>query len=158
VSEGGLSGQYAAAVYGSILVTGLIGSLRYDEDARTIVLTVLGTSAVFWLAHVWSELLAHRIETGQLVGWARVRRVAAVEWPMIEAGILPVVAVALAWAGVYSVRAGTNAALVVAIGQLVAWTLVAALRSGLGRAKSIAFALLDGLLGLGIVALELALH
>jgi hypothetical protein len=50
--------DYAAAVYGSGLVTALVGAaFEAHLDARTMTLTLLTTSLVFWLAHVWSEVM-----------------------------------------------------------------------------------------------------
>jgi hypothetical protein len=120
--------------------------------------TLLSTSAVFWLAHVWSEVLGTRIETGTAGNLARLRWIAREEWPMVEAGVLPVAALALAWAGVYSDAVGVDLALGLAIAQLVGWGLLGARRMGAGWPKSVAVGGLDGALGLGIVALEIALH
>jgi hypothetical protein len=151
-------GSYAAAIYGSILATALIGALRYTDDAGRIAVTVIGTSGVFWLAHVWSELLGEKIESGISGGGARVRRLAAEEWPMVEAGTLPFLALVLAWAGLYRDRAGIDLALGLAIAQLVGWGLVGALRTGGGWARALLVAAADGAFGLAIVGLEILLH
>jgi hypothetical protein len=139
-------------------VTGLVGSLHYTTDARSIALTLLSTSAVFWIAHVWSELLGTRIETGSAGSVARLRRIAAEEWPMVEAGALPFAALALAWADVYTDSVGVDLALGVAIAQLVGWGLVGARRMDAGWPKSLAVGAIDGAMGLAIVALEIVLH
>jgi hypothetical protein len=151
-------GSYAAAVYGSILTTGVVAGLRDSASAETIALTLLATNVVFWLAHVWSELLGERIETGTVGNLARLRRLAAEEWPMVEAGMLPFVALVAAWSDVCSDEVGVDLALGLAIAQLAGWGLLGARRMRLGWAKSIVIGLLDGVLGLGIIGLEALLH
>jgi hypothetical protein len=151
-------GRYSAAIYGSILTTGLVAGLRDKASAETIALTLLSTNAVFWLAHVWSELLGERIEKGTVGNLARLRRLAAEEWPMFEAGMLPFLALAAAWVGVWSDETGVHVALGLAIAQLAAWGLLGARRMDVGWAKSILIGLVDAALGLGIVALEALLH
>jgi hypothetical protein len=151
-------GSYAAAIYGSILTIGLIAALRHGATAQAIALTVISTNGVFWLAHVWSALLGARIETGALGGIARIRRLAAEEWTMVEAGMLPFLALAGAWAGLYSEAAGVHAALGFAIAQLVGWGLLGARRMKAGWVKSIVLGLVDGAFGVAIVWLETLIH
>jgi len=151
-------GRYASAIYGSILTTSLIGALHYSTKAGSIALTVIATNAVFWLAHVWSEILGERIERGDVGGLAQFRRLARNEWPMVEAGALPALALAAAPAGLCSDRIATDAALVVSVAQLAGWGLLGAKRSGAGWAKGLLLGVADGLVGLGIVGLESLLH
>jgi hypothetical protein len=87
---------YAAAVYGSVLVTALVGAaFEARFDARTMTLTLLTTTLVFWLAHVWSEVMGVRL-AGTVPHWSDVRRVAVSEWPVVEAGFVPDALLALA--------------------------------------------------------------
>jgi hypothetical protein len=152
-------GSYAAAIYGSILATGLIGALReYHAAADAVAVALLSTSVVFWLAHVWSAALGERIETGALGGWARIRRLAAEEWPMLESGALPFIALLLAWAGLYSDRAGVDTALAIGVVQLVGWGILGARRMRANWPKSLAIGVIDGAFGLAIVGLEIAVH
>jgi hypothetical protein len=77
---------------------------------------------------------------------------------MVEAGTLPFLALAGAWAGAYSEAAGVDAALGFGIAQLVGWGLLGARRMNVGWAKSTLVGLVDGVFGLGIVGLETLLH
>jgi hypothetical protein len=132
--------------------------LRHFASAREIALALISTNGVFWLAHVWSELLGERLETGMHGGVARVRRLALEEWPMVEAGLLPFLVLVGAWAGFYSDAAGVDAALGIAIVQLAGWGLLGARRAHRSWMESILIAVLDGAFGLGIVGLETLLH
>ena len=53
---------YAAAVYGSILAAAFTTVFRQEHAApQAVAISVLGTMAVFWIAHVWSAVLGERI-------------------------------------------------------------------------------------------------
>jgi hypothetical protein len=152
-------GSYAAAIYGSILATGLVGALReYHATAGAIAVALISTTAVFWLAHVWSAMLGERIETGTGGGWARIRRLAAEEWPMLESGALPFLALVLAETGLYSDKAGVNAAVVLGVAQLVGWGILGARRMTVTWPKALAIGVIEGAFGLAIVGLEIAVH
>src|SRR5581483_7109569 len=72
---------YGPAVYGSVLVTALVGAgSEAHIDARSLTLTLLSTTIVFWLAHVWSEAVGDRLGGG-VPSWAHLRGLAVAEWP-----------------------------------------------------------------------------
>jgi len=150
--------QYGAAVYGSVLVTALVGAMYEDHsDARTTTLSLVGSIVVFWLAHAWSEGVGERV-SGSAVGRSRMREIAVAEWPLVEAGMLPALLLALAWAGLWSREAGAVLALAAAICQLVGWGALAGHRSRTSWPSALLVGAVDGLLGLVIVGLEIAVH
>ncbi len=150
--------DYAAAVYGSVLVTALVGTtFEAHLGARTMTLTLLTTTFVFWLAHVWSELMGVRL-AGAIPRWRDVRRVAVSEWPVVEAGFVPDVVLALAWAGVYSRDTGAELALIAAVLQLAAWGFAAGWRTQHRLVPAIVTGAVDCAFGLAIVQLEVAIH
>jgi hypothetical protein len=151
--------RFAAAIYGSIFVSGLVGALsEHNSTARAAAVSVVSTTAVFWLAHVWADLLAERAATGKLGGWPRFLRLAWQEWPIVEAGALPFLALVLAWAGVYANGVGFDVALAVGIAQLLAWGAVVGRRTRLPWWKSAAAGVLDAALGLAVIGLEVLVH
>lgn len=152
-------GRFARAIYGSILVTGLVGALaQHNATARAAAVSVVSTTAVFWLAHVWAELLAERAATRKPGGWPRFLRLAWQEWPLVESGALPFLALGLAWAGVYANYVGFDAALAVGVAQLLAWGLVVGRRTRLPWWKSATAGVVDAALGLAIIGLEVLIH
>src|SRR4029079_8006698 len=47
--------DYRAAVYGSVLVAALLGALDAEHaDPQAVVASLLATTFVFWIAHVWA--------------------------------------------------------------------------------------------------------
>ncbi len=150
--------DYAAAVYGSVLVTALVGEAYEGEfDARTMTLTLVATTLVFWLAHVWSEVMGVRL-AGTIPSWRDVRRVAVSEWPVVEAGFVPAALLMLAWVGVYSRDTGAELALVAALLQLGAWGFAAGWRTQHRLGPAIVTGAVDCAFGLAIVGLEVAIH
>jgi hypothetical protein len=149
--------DYAAGIYGSIVATSLIGALREAHvSSRDITLTVLATMVVFWLAHSWAAVAGERIHTGHMLSLHRVRAIANEEWPMVEAGFAPLIALALGWAGVLDAGTATTIALAIGIVQLFAWGFVlgrSVYHSWYGAALA---GLANGLLGLVLVLLEVA--
>ena len=150
--------DYGAAVYGSVLVTALVGA-AFESNAgeRTMTLTVLATIVVFWLAHVWSEVMGDRL-TGRTPGWRRVRAVAVSEWPVVEAGLVPDALLALAWIGVYSRDAGAKAAMTAALLQLAGWGFLAGWRTQRRLLSAVVTGAVDCAFGLTLVGLEIAIH
>jgi hypothetical protein len=150
---------FGAAVYGSIMVAALVGTMFETQvGARTMTLSLASSVVVFWVAHAWSEILGARVEQGRLFDRSRILAIASSEWPLVEAGVLPTILLALAWAGLYSRHAGAVLALTAAVLQLVAWGILAGHRSEPRWGGAILIGLFDGFLGLTIVALEIAVH
>ena len=87
-----------------------------------------------------------------------MRAIAIDEWPVVEAGALPAVLLALAWAGLYSRHTGAVLALGAAVVQLVGWGMLAGHRTESRWRRALLIGAIDGVLGIAIVALEIAIH
>ncbi len=54
--------RYGAAVYGSFLVASVVGAaFEAGADARTLTGSAFVSMLVFWLAHVWSEVVGEHV-------------------------------------------------------------------------------------------------
>jgi hypothetical protein len=114
--------DFGSAVYGSILVAALVGAMFEESaDARSMTLSLLGSIVILWIAHVWSAVIGERVAEGRMFQSAEIRSIAVREWPLVEAGLVPGVLLAIAWIGWCSRDAGAVLALVAAVVQLVAW-------------------------------------
>ncbi|MEO9173970.1 MAG: hypothetical protein ABI317_00550 [Gaiellales bacterium] len=151
--------DFGAAVYGSILVSALVGAMfEGSADSRSMTLSLLGSVLIFWVAHTWSDVIGERVAEGSLFQSAEIRSIAVHEWPLVEAGLLPGVLLATAWIGWYSRHTGVALALAAAVVQLVAWGMFAGHRTETRWHRALLVGLFDGALGIGIVALEIAVH
>ncbi len=88
-----------SSVYGVVLVSGLLVILANQSDtpAVTVLLKVLGTALVFWLAHVYAGTVAHLGDEPDAGSPARGRLAGAVRhslahlWGMLLAPVVPAV-------------------------------------------------------------------
>ncbi|MEV7775005.1 hypothetical protein [Kitasatospora sp. NPDC086791] len=147
--------DYAGAVYGSMLAASVIAasSLNEPHPRLSLILLLVVTGLVFWVAHVYAHVAGQR-EVGRPVDWRQVREVGRHEWPLVEASALPALAVLVSpWIGV-----GENAwlALGVAVAQQVTWATVGARRAGASARQAAAEGAVNLVLGLVIVAAKVA--
>jgi hypothetical protein len=157
--RGARNGNFAAAVYGSILAAGIVASLDVG-DVGAVVMTesLAGTMVVFWLAHVWAEAIADRMHDPRPYSWRRLRAAAAWHWPMLQAAAGPLVALALADLGVLSLDTGVTVALSISIAQLVGWGIAVGRRTFGSWPAAVASGAVDGLLGFVLVVLKTLVH
>jgi hypothetical protein len=47
------------SIYGTLLVSAIIGAAAPDATDRDVLITTIGTVLVFWVAHVFAEAIAH---------------------------------------------------------------------------------------------------
>jgi hypothetical protein len=151
--------DYGSAVHGSILVAALAGAMFEESaDARSMTLSLLGSMLILWVAHAWSGVVGERVVQGPLFQSAEIRAIAKREWPLAEAGVLPGALLAIAWIGWYSRDTGAVLALAAAVAQLIGWGMFAGHRTETSWYKALLFGLFDGVLGVVIVLLEIAVH
>ncbi|MEU1783852.1 hypothetical protein ABZ545_30895 [Streptomyces abikoensis] len=150
--------DYAGAVYGSLLAASVVataGSVG-DFPRLQLIVLLLVTGVVFWAAHVYAQVAGERV-IGRSLDHREVRRVAGHEWSIVEAAVLPAVAVAIGPL-LGADRSGTAwLALAVAVAQQVVWATLGAIRAGASRRMAVAEGVINLLLGLVIVAAKAAL-
>jgi len=148
---------YAAAIYGSILSAALLAPFHEEHVAAADALAVLlSTAAVFWLAHAWSTIVAERIHFGLPFSLRRALEIARAEWPLIEAALAPSFVLLLGWAGVVANQRALSLAIAVCIAQLIGWGFVVGYRAYHRGLHAVAAGIANGALGVGLVALEVA--
>lgn len=151
----------ARAIYGTILVMAVIAALSHDDTVTSaeLIAGVLATTFVFWIAHVYAEVLGSRVE--QESGRPTLAGVAVAargEWPLVEAALLPVLALLLGVVGLVE----TDTAVFIAIGagvvELFGYGIAAGRALRLSRGGVIVVAMVNGALGLVIVLLKVLVH
>jgi hypothetical protein len=149
--------DYANAIYGSLLVTSLVAvQWRHEPSTEAIAASLVVSVVVFWLAHVWSEIVNRRVR-GPISG-RDAAGLAVEEFPMLEAAIVPAIVLALSRFGLAADTA-IALALVVCIAQLFVWGLIVGRAAHSSRLIALRVAIIDSLLGVAIVALKvLVIH
>ncbi|SFJ98783.1 hypothetical protein [Cellulomonas sp. KH9] len=149
----------AGAIYGTILATTVVAAASTHPEAlgRTTVL-VLGTSVVFWIAHVYAVEVAARLIAGRPLHRSELVAVARAEWPMLQSS-WPILAVLLlGLVGVLDPVRAVDVAMAVGVGALFTYGIM------IGRQESARWPriLLNGIavsgLGLAVLALKVFVH
>jgi hypothetical protein len=114
----------SAGIYGAIITAAILDTAGDRMSTGALVIAVVVTLAVYWLAEEYAELLGEQVEGGRLPTWTYIQGALASTWPMVSASFLPLVALVIArLAGATSLEAA-NAGLVMAVMVLAVhgWT------------------------------------
>jgi uncharacterized membrane protein len=138
----------STAIYGTILVLAVIAALSHDPGLGPgeVLAGMLGSSLVYWMAHLYADVLGRRAAGVVEPLPAMVAEAATVEWPLVEAALLPAIPLVLGMLGILDRGPAVTLAVIVALADLLVWGYVAGRRSGLARVAALAG-------GLGAVAL-----
>jgi hypothetical protein len=150
----------ASAIYGTILVTAVVVGTSADSHitAGWGALIVFITTFVFWLAHVYANLLAFRAAERRMPSGAEVRRIALDEWPIIQAGFFPIAVLRLAGAGLFSRSIAFSIAMWMGVAALFIWGLIVAHREGQGMVATLLTAGITAAFGVAIVLLKVIIE
>jgi hypothetical protein len=142
-------------VYGTIVVLAVIvaGVKAYPHKPGFVALLVIVTTTVFWLAHVYSNALAHSISRDEHLSLAELRGIARHDAAIIEAAALPLVPLLLGALGILSPRTSGWAALGLGLAVLATEGLVFARAERLRPLATLVVVALN--LGLGLVMVGL---
>jgi hypothetical protein len=109
----------AAGIYGAIITAAILDTSGGRLSTAALVVAVVVTLLVYWLAEEYAELLGEQVAGGRLPSWAYIRGALAATWPMISASYVPLLALILARLAGASALAAANTGLAVAIVLLV---------------------------------------
>ncbi|MER6510802.1 hypothetical protein ABT158_28560 [Nonomuraea sp. NPDC001636] len=151
--------DYTGAVYGSLLAASVVaGAASLGRFPRLeMIILLLGTSTVFWAAHVHARLFGARA-VFQSMSVADIRRACAEEWPIVTAAVPPAVAVAVGPLLGLEAQGTAWLALGVAVAGQVGWSAAAAVGIGASARMVLVTSVINLLLGLVIVVLKAAFH
>ncbi|MEU4009991.1 hypothetical protein [Streptomyces pseudogriseolus] len=148
--------DYTGGVYGSMLAASVIvgaGTLGSFPRLELMLLLLL-TGAVFWIAHVHAHLFGARLAQ-RPPDRAVVLRVCREEWTIVKAAVPPALAVAVGPVLGLDVQGGQWFALSVAVTGQVGWSVAAARQAGAPGRLLVLSALVNLVLGLVILASKL---
>ncbi len=125
--------ELKSGVYGQVIVTATVAALALDDSlsARDILIFTVATMFVFWLAHVYAELVSAHVVAGSRLSRERLTGVFRSEWPIMQAAGPPSLALALAALGVYPTDTGVTVALISGVVLLAGWGWLIGRRAGL---------------------------
>jgi hypothetical protein len=150
----------AGAVYGTILVLAVISALSEYDDATSLAILggTFATSTVFWVAHVYADVLSRRAIGDPTPFWPLIRVSSRQEWPVVEAALAPALPLLLGVIGLLGTTAAVTLALLVGLADLAAWGYIAGRRMHESRLRSLASACVAIALGTAMVLLKNLVH
>ena len=86
----------AAGIYGAIITASILAAAGNHLPVRALVVAVVVTLVVYWVAEEYAELLGEQAEAGRLPTWPHIRAALASTWPMVSVSFLPLLALVLA--------------------------------------------------------------
>ncbi|MGW6361147.1 hypothetical protein ACWFR5_39740 [Streptomyces sp. NPDC055092] len=158
-AESRAGGDYTGGVYGSLLAASVVvgaGSLGSFPRAELVLLLLL-TGVVFWIAHVHAQLFGARLARRKALDRGTVLRACRDEWPIVNAAVPPAAAVALSPLLGLDVKGALWLALSVAVAGQVGWSVAAARKAGAPRRLMAVTALVNLVLGLLIITFKIVL-
>ncbi|HEY7630024.1 MAG TPA: hypothetical protein VH817_04950 [Thermoleophilaceae bacterium] len=152
--------RVADAVYGTILVVAVVAALSEDHGASPgeILGGALATSIVFWIVHVYAEVLSRGTEGDPAPFWTLVRISASQEWPLVEAALAPCLPLLLGAIGVLGRSASITLSIIIGLAGLVGWGYAAGRAMKQSRLASLATAAGALILGVVMVLLKNLVH
>ena len=147
-------------MYGLILAASVMSAADAEagDKAAEIALYTTVTLLIFWLAHVYSNVLGNWAVFGFEPTGKRIRHALAFEWPMVAAPILPIVVLLVGAFTPLSERASINAALGLCVAELGLTSWFAARRGGAKLLGTLAAVGISIGFGFAIVLLKSTLH
>ena len=156
----GPSRNPASAVYGTVLAGSLIATEGASDsvDIPRMLGLVLVTQLVYWLAHVYADLVGQRIRTGRRPRRSDVRDLLREEWSLVAASYGPLLAVGVVHLLGYPTNTAVLAGLWATTAVLVLWAVVAGRRGRMRPAELALYAVLSGAFGCALIVLKTVLH
>ncbi|MGV8965090.1 MAG: hypothetical protein ACOH2F_02315 [Cellulomonas sp.] len=149
----------AGAIYGTILATSVVAAAAHDPELiNHAVFIVVGTSLVFWLAHVYSLGLSARMLLRRPIRRDEVASLARAEWPMLQSCWPIVLALMLGVTGIVDRAVAVNLALATGIGALFTYGLIIGRQENMRWPRALLNAAAAGAFGLAVLALKVVVH
>jgi hypothetical protein len=147
--------RLAGAIYGTIVVAGVLAATEFDEAPQPLETGVyaLATVGVFWLAHAWAQTMGRRI-VGVGPSGRALRHSLARDWPLVQSALPPLAAMALAKLVGASDGTAIDVAFWVCVASLGTWGAIVARREEASAARTLMAAAGCAVLGLLLIVLK----
>jgi hypothetical protein len=130
---------------------------QHDGYLDTFASAAIAT-ALYWVAHAYSELLGERLVIGERLSALALGRALARDWTIVRGAALPLAVIVIAWVTGASQQAGVTAALWSAIASLIVFELFAGIRARASPRQLALDAGVGAAMGIAVIALKIVLH
>ena len=141
---------YGVITIGAVMAAESGAHETYGETfASALVATIL-----YWLARAYTDLLGHRLASGEpLLARALVRELLA-DWAIVRGASLPLLGLLIAWIAGAGQETGVSVALYTAVATIVLFELVAGVRSRSTPRELLLHTSVGVAMGLAILAMK----
>jgi hypothetical protein len=134
-------------------------SREYEpSNAGLVAVTVLVTGVVFWLAHVYSRVLARSVVHHRMLNRSEVGDVLRHDWPLVEVTIPMLLILALGVLDVLPDDTSITVAMLAALVELATTGAYAAHVRGSRLVGTVVSAAIAVLLGVAVILLKVLVH
>ena len=145
-------------ITGTVVCAAVIAYAGNDATSvARLTLAILGTTAVYWLAHLHAITIGSAL-TYQQHPFVALRHALRATWPIAGAAVVPVGVLLVTSLFGAELQAAAWASLIVTIALLTAYSYAAGARGGLNLRDRIACAVAGASLGVLVALLKVALH
>src|SRR5580658_11368233 len=82
----------AAGIYGAIVTAAILDTVGGHVSTAALVVAVVVTLLVYWLAEEYAEVLGEQVQGGRLPSRASIGEALTATWPMVTASYAPLLA------------------------------------------------------------------
>ena len=126
--------------------------------AQAVLLWLVVTMLVFWLAHAYADVIAAQLDRDVRSLATEVRHSMRREWPIAQAAGVPGIALALGWAGLFSDETAIDLAIALGVVQLALWGFAIARSKRLTLLGTLVATGVSSTFGLALVGLKVLVH
>ncbi len=149
----------AGIVFGTITIGAVLAAESGLHESYLMAFgSALVTTALYWLAHTYSDLLGRRLSTHEHLTPSTLVRAFAHDWAIVRGAALPLLAMAVAWALGASQETAVTAAVWTCVVSVIAFELLAGVRAKSTPSELALEGCVGTAMGLGILALRAILH
>ena len=151
--------QPAEAIFGTLVAAAVLATKGQGSNSgRGIFGSALLVLFLYWLAHVYADVVGERLRTLTRPGWSGIVSAALRDWSMLRGSLIPVAIFGLVRVLGGSVNSAVLTALWTTIFLLAMWGLVAALRGGARGLELLAETLVCATLGFLTLVVKIFVH
>ena len=155
----GLLARGEGVITGTVVCAAVIAAVGATaETTRQLTVALLGTSFIYWLAHLHAHAIASAIKD-QAHPLHALKHAAEQTWTILAASLVPIVILVIAEIVGADLRDAAQVALYAIIGLLAVYSYLGGRRGGLDVKRSLACAVAGAALGVLVALLKaFALH
>jgi positive regulator of sigma E activity len=144
-------------ITGTVVSAAVIAAAAGHLEEAHIVLAILGTAFIYWLAHLHARTLGDAVKHRTHPVDA-LKEAVAETWPILAASLVPAVILLVTQLVGVRIRTGAWIAVIASTVLLTVYSFLAGRRGGLGMGGSLLSAAIGAALGLLVVVLKASLH